>query len=220
MNSPRLGLCKAWRAALLFSAVVLATRQSAQAEQITVDWTDTEIQKFTQQNKSNFPLAPDVAAKVAALKLPVLAFDSVPQLVKNASPADKVPAAPSRQLIMNEADPTWYQLNDQYGDITISVLASLSVNRAVAKSTIYQPPTPSSGSTPSSPPVSVFDENGEPGFTGMFVEYAVYKFPNIPYIVTIECTLAQKDKCSDLAVVAQDMALLKVIAATPPATPK
>ena len=193
---------------------VLANLQSARADQITIDWTDPEIQKFAQAGKPSLPLAPDVAVKIAALKLPVLAFDAVPQLVKSTSPADKLPSAPVRQLIMNDADPTWYQLNDQYGDITISVLASLAVNREVAKATIYQPPA---GTAPSGPAISVFDENGEPGFAGVIVEYTLYKFPNVPYTVTIECPQSSKDKCSDLTMVANDMPLLKVIAATPPA---
>jgi hypothetical protein len=216
MNRPRHGLTGALRAVLPLLALAPMLPHAAGADQITVDWTDPEIQKFAQQAAGNPPLAPDLATKIASLKLPVLAFASVPQLIQNAEPAGQTPLAPTRQVIMNEADPTWYQLNDQYGDITISVLASLTVNREVAKSTIYQAPTPPGTNAPGDPAISVFDENGEPGFAGLIIEYTVYKFPNIPYTVTIECPQALKDKCNDLTVVAQDRNRLTVIGATPP----
>src|SRR5262249_27344663 len=161
------------------SALVVMASQSARADQISVDWSDPEIQAFA-QGSGNASLAADLAAKAAGLKLPVLAFASVPQLVANAAPAGQAPVAPTRQMITDAANPTWYQLNDQYGDITISVLASLAVNRDLAKSTIYQAPPPADGKTASDPRISVFNENGEPGAAGLTVEYTVYRFPNIP----------------------------------------
>jgi hypothetical protein len=201
--------------ALPLLVLVLTLPSTARADQITVDWADPDIQKFAQQSKSNPPLAPELAAKVVSLKLPVLAFASVPQLVKNAVATGAAPTL-SRQVITNDADPTWYQINDQYGDITISVLASLTINRTVAESTIHQPPTPTGVASQNDPTISVFDENGQAGSAGVIVEYTVYRFPNIPYTVTIECTQAAKDKCGDLSVVAKDRDLLTLVAATPP----
>jgi hypothetical protein len=215
MHCPRHGLSKSL-GALPLLVLILAAPQTARGDQITVDWTDPDIQKFAQQSKTNPPLAPDLAAKVANLKLPVLAFASVPQVVKNASTPGAAPLTLSRQVITNDADPTWYQINDQYGDITISVLASLTINHSVAKSMIYQPPAPSGAASQNDPTISVFDANGQPGSTGLIVEYTVYRFPNIPYTVTIECAQATKDKCGDLSVVAKDRDLLTLIAATPP----
>jgi hypothetical protein len=199
---------------LVAAAPLLASPSIARADQITVDWSNPDIQKFAQQGKPNFPLAPDIASKIAALKLPVLAFDSVPQLVQNASPAGKAPSAPTRQVITDASDPTWYQINDQYGDISISVLASLNVNREVANSTIYQAATQAAASPPGDPSISVLDN--EPDSTGVIIEYTVYKFPNVPYTVTIECAQAAKDKCKDLSVITKDRDLLTLIAAAPP----
>jgi len=75
---------------------------------------------------------------------------------------------------------------------------------------------PQGVSAQNDPQISVFDENGETGFQGVIVEYTVYKYPNIPYTVTIECTKEAKEKCRDLAVVAKDKDLLKLIAVPPP----
>jgi hypothetical protein len=219
MICPRRVLWTAMRAALPLSVVMVVTivgSRVARADQITVDWTNPDIQKFAKQGKPNFPIGGDAASQVAALKLPVLAFDSVPQLVQNALPVGTVPTAPIRQLITDPADPTWYQINDQYGDITISILASLTVNREVAASTIYQAPAPQAAGSQGDPTISMLDENGEGDSDGLIIEYTVYKFPNIPYTVTIECSHATKNKCSDLSVVAKDQTLLTVIAATPP----
>ena len=35
--------------------------------------------------------------------------------------------------------------------------------------------------------VQVIDGDSEPGLEGAIAEYTVYKYPNIPYRVTIEC---------------------------------
>jgi hypothetical protein len=180
---------------------------------------DPEIQKFSRERATNRPMTLGISQenRINGLKLPVLAFDAVPQVVKNASARGLAPTAPLRQVFMNEGDPTWYQINDQYGDVSISVQASLTVHHEVSKDTIYTPPTPQGVSAQNDPQISVFDENGEPGFQGVIVEYTVYKFPNIPYTVTIECTKEAKEKCRDLAVVAKDKDLLKLIAVPPPA---
>jgi hypothetical protein len=198
--------------------VLVGATQSARADQITVDWSNPEIQRFSRDSAAHPPATLGISqqSRINALKLPVLAFDTVPQLVKNAWPPGPPPAAPSRQVVMNEADPTWYQINDQYGDVSISVQASLAIHHDIAKSTIYDPPATPGFTAQNDPHISVFDENGEPGFQGVIVEYTVYKYPDIPYTVTIECGQQAKDKCADLSVVAKDQDLLKLISAQPP----
>jgi len=205
-------------AALPLAVALVGPSQSARADEIKVNWSDPEIQKFAKERATNQPqtLGISQANRIGGLKLPVLAFDAIPQLVKNAAPPGLAPTAPSRQVFMNDGDPTWYQINDQYGDISISVQASLTVHHDVPKSTIYQAPTPPGLNAQSDPHISVFDENGEAGFQGVIVEYTVYKYPDIPYTVTIECTKQSKEKCKDLAVVAKDKDLLKLISAQPP----
>jgi len=209
-------LWKAFCAALSLS--VIALPHAARADQIKVNWGDPEIQTFSKAHATSQPMTLGISQpdRISGLKLPVLAFDSIPQLVKNTAPPGLAPTAPTRQVLMNDADPTWYQINDQYGDVSISVQASLTVNHEVAKSTIYAAPTPPGLTVENDPHISVFDENGEPGFQGVIVEYTVYKYPDIPYTVTIECTQQAKEKCRDLAVVAKDKDLLKLISAKPP----
>jgi hypothetical protein len=217
MDGPRQDLRIALYLALPLSVILLGNPQSVRADQIKVDWSDPEIQKFSKERATKPPttLGTSQENRLNSLKLPVLAFDAVPELVKNTSASGLQPTAPSRQVLMNEADPTWYQINDQYGDISISVQASLTVHHDVSKDTIYVPSAPSSASVQTDPQISVFDENGEPGFEGLIVEYTVYKFPDIPYTVTIECTKQAKEKCSDLPVIAKDKDLLTLILVPP-----
>jgi hypothetical protein len=217
MDGPRQNVRNVLCAALSLFAILLGATRSVLADEIRVDWSDAEIQKFSKERASKTPttLGISQANRLNGLKLPVLAFDTVPQLVKNLSAASVQSTAPSRQVLMNEADPTWYQINDQYGDVSISVQASLIIHHDVSKDTIYAPATASGASVQTDSQISVFDENGEPGFEGLIVEYTVYKFPDIPYTVTIECTKLAKEKCRDLPVIARDKDLLTLIVVPP-----
>ena len=217
MDGPRQNLRNVLCAALSLSAILLGAPRSLLADQIKVDWSNAEIQKFSKERATKPPMTLGISQenRLNSLKLPVLAFDSVPQLVKNTSAPGLQPTAPTRQVLLNETDPTWYQINDQYGDVSISVQASLTVHHDVSKDAIYAPATPSAAGGQTDPQISVFDENGEPGFEGLIVEYTVYKFPDIPYTVTIECTKLAKEKCRDLPVIAKDKDLLTLIAVPP-----
>jgi hypothetical protein len=62
----------------------------------------------------------------------------------------------------------------------------------------------------------VFDESTEVGMEGAIADYTVYKFPDIPYRVTIECTQRIKATCRDIATIAKDRDLLKLLSARPP----
>jgi hypothetical protein len=62
----------------------------------------------------------------------------------------------------------------------------------------------------------VFDERSEEGMEGAIAEYTVYKFGQVPYKVTIECSKQNKAHCKDIAVIAKDKDLLKLISARPP----
>jgi hypothetical protein len=207
-----------WKVLCAVLPLALMSLAPARADQIKVNWGDPEIQTFARDKAAHQPMTLGIsqADRISALKLPVLAFDSIPQLVRNVAPQGLAPTAPTRQVLMNEADPTWYQINDQYGDVSISVAASLTVHHDVPKSTIYTPTTPQDVSSGNDPQIQVFDENGEPGFQGVILEYTVYKYPDIPYTITIECTQQAKEKCRDLATVAKDKDLLKLISAQAP----
>jgi hypothetical protein len=217
MDRPPQNLRNILCAAVSLSAILIGAPRSVLADQIKVDWSDSEIQIFSKERATKPPTTLGISQlnRLNSLKLPVLAFDTVPQLVKNTSAPGLQPTAPLREVLMNEADPTWYEINDQYGDVSISVQASLTIHHDVSKDTIYVPSTASGASVRTDPQISVFDENGEPGFEGLIVEYTVYKFPDIPYTVTIECSKLAKEKCRDLPVIAKDKDLLTLIVVPP-----
>src|SRR5262249_43614581 len=147
-------------------------------------------------------------AKLARLKLPVLAFDTAPATASNAFSTGARPQL-ERTIITDEAEPAWYQIVDRYGGLTITVEADISVQHQFPSN--YPIYGPSSQGAAVEPQVSVFDERTEEGMEGAIAEYTVYKFGQVPYKVTIECTQRNKAQCKDIAVISRDKDLLKLI---------
>ena len=188
-----------------------------QEKSIQVDWQNPEIAAFVRDRTANPPLSvgpgsPD-EAKLARLKLPVLAFDTPPATASNAFSTGTRPQL-ERTIITDEAEPVWYQIVDRYGDMTITVEADLRVQHQFPSN--YPIYGPSSQGAAVEPQVSVFDERAEEGMEGAIAEYTVYKFGQVPYKVTIECTQRNKAQCKDIAVISRDKDLLKLISARPP----
>jgi hypothetical protein len=191
----------------------------AQQKTIPVDWQSPEIAAFVRERATNPPasLGPGSPeeAKLARLKLPVLAFDTPPSTVSNAFAVGARPQL-ARTIITDDADPVWYQITDRYGDLTITVEADLRIQHQLpADFPLYAPPGQGAG-VDAGPQVSVFDEKTEEGMEGAIAEYTVYKFGQVPYKVTIECTQRNKQQCKDVAAISKDKDLLKVISARPP----
>ena len=152
------------------------------------------------------------AEKIGELRVPVLAFSEVPQLVRNALGPNAQPTKP-RKIITDPEAPVWYHLTETYGDISISIDADLRINHAHdADFQIKKRPLSSDGQKRlGKTPISVFDNTSEQGREGIIVEYTVHKFPDVPYTVAIECRRAVKNQCRDLATVTKDQDLLRVI---------
>ncbi|HEU0059553.1 MAG TPA: hypothetical protein VFR19_06725 [Hyphomicrobiaceae bacterium] len=188
-----------------------------QEKSIQVDWQNPEIAAFVRDRAANPPLSvgPGSAdeVKLARLKLPVLAFDTPPATASNAFSTGARPQL-ERTIITDEAEPVWYQIVDRYGDMTITVEADLRVQHQFPSN--YPIYGPSSQGAAVEPQVSVFDERTEEGMEGAIAEYTVYKFGQVPYKVTIECTQRNKAQCKDIAVISRDKDLLKLISARPP----
>jgi hypothetical protein len=198
---------------------LVAGAGSAYAEDrlLSVDWSSPEIASFVaaraeEAARSAAPVAPSRLDKV---KLPVLAFEGAPGLVQNSFPGLGPQPAGTRAVHTDETNPVWYQIVDTYGDVTVSVAADLRVQHAFgADYPVYATAGPGAAAT-AGPEISVFDENDEQGMEGSIAEYTVTRF-GVPYTVTIECTAATKAQCQDIAQIAKDSALLKLVAATPP----
>jgi hypothetical protein len=183
---------------------------------IAVQWTDPEIKSFVSANAANPPrsLGPTADDQLAKLKLPVLAFDATPGVAENTFRIGPRPAT-ERDVVMDEADPVWYQIVERYGDVTVSVSADLRVQHEFPVSyPVY--PNESRGAAPQAgPAVNVFDDRNEGGEEGLLAEYTITRF-GVPYTVTVECTDEAKDQCRDTSQISKDSELLKLIRATPP----
>jgi hypothetical protein len=176
---------------------------------LKVDWADAEIAAFKASGLPNDP-----AADGLNLKLPILAFGAVPQIVKNVAGPDAAPTKP-RTIVSDPKQPFWYHLVDTYEGINIAINADRRINvEGDAKFQIGAPVVGADAAvgTKAKPKISIFDASKEEGMEGLVIEYTVQKFGDIPYTVTIECNTKAKTQCKDLAVISKDQELLKIVA--------
>jgi hypothetical protein len=191
------------------------------AGQIEVDWNDGALAPLRSAArsgaaKSHPSLTAGESQRLRRMKLPVLAFVETPALVREVLGAN-ARATAARKIIFDAANPVWYQVVERYGDITITVDADLRINIAGGGNfPIHQKVGRSeSGNAVAAPRISILDGANEQGMEGVTAEYTIYRFPNVPYTVRIECTGAVKNQCRNRALIVQDQALLQPIAGTP-----
>lgn len=206
------------RAGMLALALMASSQGVAAADKlIAVEWNDPEISNFTSaQAGAPRSLGPEADDKLGKLKLPVLAFEKTPGLVEETLNIGPRPAV-ERDVVMDEAEPVWYQLVERYGDVTVSVSADLRIQHEFPAGAIefYKPE--GQGAAPvAGPTVSVFDDRAYGGEEGYLAEYTITKF-GVPYTVTVECSEAAKEQCRDTAQISKDSELLSLIRANPPA---
>lgn len=203
--------------ATMVAAGVVAVAWAQQPKQpqrsISVDWSDPEIKTFIQTRQSNPPrsLKAGDEAMLSKLKLPVLAFDRPPGTVTRALGVTNVPP-PERKIVMDDAEPVWYHIIDTYKDVTITIDADLRVQQQLTNTPIYLPPPTATAE----PTVSILDERVEEGMEGLIAEYTVYRFGNVPYRITVECSRQSREFCRDPKQLLQDREVLRIISARPP----
>ncbi|WP_072396630.1 hypothetical protein [Hyphomicrobium sp. CS1GBMeth3] len=217
MSRSGLSSLAASHSALLAALAVLSASPAAASEKlIEVQWSDPEIKNFVASSAPPRSLGPTADDQLSKLKLPVLAFEATPGVVEQTFRLGPRPAT-ERDVVMDEENPVWYQIVENYGDVTVSVSADLRVQHefAVDKFPIYENKT--RGAAPQAgPTVSVFDDRESGGEEGYLAEYTVVKY-GVPYTVTVECSEVAKAECKDTTQIAKDSELLKLIRATPPA---
>lgn len=197
------GLAIASVAALGWVALAVAQDRTPSGQGLLkVDWDDPEL--AATRSLRSAAEAPEGAQSV---QLPVVAFGSIPQLVKNVAGPDAAPIKP-RTFVTDPKQPYWYHLAETYDGITVSVDADRRVVEGDSKLQIGRAAPAGAKGAPAR--VSISDGAAE-GMEGIVIEYTVQKFPDIPYTVTIECSTKAKAQCKDLAVINKDQALLRVI---------
>lgn len=181
---------------------------------MNVDWDDQEIKDFIRDRQTNPPVSvgPEDESKLSILKLPVIAFDRPPGVISRAFGTDALPPR-ERKLVMDPDNPVWYTIVDSYGDITVAVDADLRIQQVLPEGTPVYTPPPGAAAEPE---VNVVDGAVEEGMEGLIAEYTIAKFPDIPYRVTVECSPASKQHCTDADAIARDRQSLRIISARPP----
>lgn len=204
-----------WSAILAIMLVCTSSFAHAADSLIEVQWSDPEITSFVAAGTPLRSLGPSEDDKLAELKLPVLAFEGTPGVVERTFRLGPRPAT-ERNVVMDEANPVWYQIVENYGDVTVSVSADLRIQHRFSPESfpIYENKA-RGAALQSGPTVSVFDDRGSGGEEGYLAEYTITKY-GVPYTVTIECTEQAKGECRDTTGIAKDSELLKLIRATPP----
>jgi len=199
--------------AAAIAVVIVPGVALAQSKSIAVDWSDPEIKRYVAQQKRN----PRAAAqqifdpRLTRLKLPVIGLVGTPASVKRSF---SVAPRAKPDVVMDPDNPVWYSITYEYGpDVKVTIEADLRVqHRLGPQAKVYKD---EKGNDPDTA-ISVFDSTSEVGMTGAIAEFKIYKFGNIPYVVTVECTEKTKATCQDTKALAQDKRLLKIISARPP----
>lgn len=209
------GLSRALRVVGLASSVFLAGSglASAQTGQISVNWDDPEIKRFQSQARTRTLGANALFdPRMAKLKLPVLGYEKPMPKVRSAF---GVAPRARRSLTMDEGNPVWYEISYDYGDdIKVTVEADLRVQTKLPPSAkVYTPPR---NFAIDDTDISVFDGRSEVGMIGAIAEFKVYRFGQVPYTVTIECSEKQKAVCQDVKALQRDKKFLRLISARPP----
>lgn len=196
------------------AGLALATPALAGQQMLSVDWKQPEIKAYVAEAASGkrASVMPADEARLSTLKLPVLGFARAPGELTRSLGTSAAPS-PKRKLIMDDENPVWYQLVERYDGITISIDADLRLQEDLPPSAQVFGRIPGPDSTSK---VSVIDGSTEPGMTGAVAEYTVFKYPNIPYRVTIECTEKMREYCRNPSAITRDSDTLKLISARPP----
>jgi hypothetical protein len=193
---------------------LLAGGAPAAEKLIAVDWDNPEIAAFMQEQGARRSLGPAADDKLSKVKLPVIAFETTPGIVQDTFRLGPKPAA-ERDVVVDEADPVWYQIVERYGDMTVSVEADLRVQHEFPASYPVYSAARRGAAPQAGPDISVFDEENVEGVEGLIAEYTVMKF-GVPYTITIECSATAKEHCRDTTQIAKDSELLKIVRANPP----
>jgi hypothetical protein len=210
-------------AAGVLMACVMAVGFAEAAAQIKVNWADPELKAFAAERETAAAngLLPEAESPLASLAVPVLAFERPPEAVTRNMRAGPE-AEPERVEHFDADNPVWYQIVEDYGDVSVSVSADLRVQHTFgADFPVYAAPAaPGAGvdGGEDAPQVSVMDDKAEEGLEGYIAEYTITRF-GVPYTVTVECSAAAKAQCADEAQLAKDSALLKLIGGVEPKTP-
>jgi hypothetical protein len=188
------------------ACLVATTGVAIGVDVLSVDTSDPQIQQFKAKVKSGAQpaaaaAAPDkVRQAVQGLKVPVLDLTKPPSLPMT-SPAAKKNAAsaasPAAAGVTVSADQTeaknWYSITREYPDkkVTITISADLRIHHAPE------------GFVPSSKNKNTMQINpsprGQKGEEFIAAQVTLYKFPNIPYVIDVECTKESRRICESKA---------------------
>jgi hypothetical protein len=170
--------------AAAFVAALAAFACAAEAQEparLAVDQNDPALQRFRQVRPRTVAAQP----KLPQLDIPVLNFVRPPL---EGVPAFKEAArSTGRQLVVTDDDRGWYTIRHEYPDVVITITGD---QRVQSRS---EAPPPAALARPVVIVPASGDERAEAGFVA---EITLYRYPNIPYAVTVECTKASAALCT------------------------
>lgn len=200
---------------LVAAAVAIAFASSAPAQTqrlIEPDWNHKDVKSFMDRPRA---ASPEAASPLESLALPVLKFVKTPEAGERAMRSSP-DVQPQHSETFDKANPVWYQITDDYGDVTISVEADRRIQNVFPEG--HERSGASDGERAASPQedteINITDQKAE-GIDGYITEYTVVRY-GIPYTVTIECEAENKDACLDKARIAAEKENLEIVGGQPP----
>lgn len=200
--------------AAALAVVMTAGGAIAQQSKLKVDWQDPEIKRYMDEVRANPGAAARAVAidpRITKLQLPVIGLGGAPSGVQASF---GVGTMPKPTVVMDVSNPVWYSLTYEFGaDFKVTIEADRQVQHKLGPSTkLYKT---EQGNDPDTE-IAVYDDTNEVGMIGAIAQFKTYKFGNIPYTVTVECSEKTKSLCRDKDALRKDQRLLKVISARPP----
>jgi hypothetical protein len=182
--------------------LVATTSVAISVDVLSVDTSDPAIKQFKAKSgaQPEAVAAPDELHKaVRGLKVPVLDLTKPPSLPATHGQAPMaVPSPPKLTVSADETGKNWYSITREYSNpkVTITISADLRVQNApknfVAsrknKNTMEIIPSPRRPSKDEDFPAA---------------RVTLYRFPNVPYVIDVECSLESRYVCESKQMLAK-----------------
>jgi hypothetical protein len=155
-----------------------------ESRRIPVDYDDPALQAFMRAKpRSAKPLTGITPRDIPILDLVRPPFAGTTRALRKSSPS-------CRQTPITDEDPGWYAIRHDCGDLVITITGE---QRVQARSAAAPPAALAK-------PMVIQPASGDARVEGGFVaEITLYRYPNIPYAITVECTKATLALCTSEA---------------------
>lgn len=185
-------LCSATRGTLELVAILFSMVSGLNAEGgelLSVNMSDPAIRDFLDHRGRSISLmsSPELRTAVAGLKIPILDFTQQPSLSANGVRSSE---QPKLSFSADDDQKLWYSITREYKQrgVSITISGNLRVQARVE-----------STSRPKPLPIEIIPASKTVSKDEDFISAQInlYRFPNIPYVIDIECNPEARAFCTN-----------------------